>query len=132
MYMNVDRDSIPKGSWRTPSLRDVALTAPYMHDGAYRDARGRSSSTTTTAPAPMANGTPDARIQPLFLTTEEESQLVAFLKTLTGEPLPAELSSPADAALIDHAATVVTARALRDSRRGAAIRGRRRCATGRR
>ena len=34
-YLNVDRDSIPKGSWRTPSLRDVALTAPYMHDGSY-------------------------------------------------------------------------------------------------
>ena len=25
-----------KGAWRTPSLRDVALTAPYMHDGYYQ------------------------------------------------------------------------------------------------
>ena len=29
-----------KGAWRTPSLRNVALTAPYMHDGALRDAGG--------------------------------------------------------------------------------------------
>jgi cytochrome c peroxidase len=29
-------DQSLKGAWRTPSLRDVALTAPYMHDGYYR------------------------------------------------------------------------------------------------
>ena len=28
-------DASYKGAWRTPSLRDVALTAPYMHDGVY-------------------------------------------------------------------------------------------------
>src|SRR4029450_8616865 len=29
-------DEALKGAWRTPSLRDVALTAPYMHNGAFR------------------------------------------------------------------------------------------------
>jgi cytochrome c peroxidase len=29
-------DQSLKGAWRTPSLRDVAITAPYMHDGYYR------------------------------------------------------------------------------------------------
>ena len=29
-------DQSLKGAWRTPSLRDVAVTAPYMHDGYYR------------------------------------------------------------------------------------------------
>ena len=29
-------DATLKGAWRTPSLRDVAITAPYMHDGLYK------------------------------------------------------------------------------------------------
>jgi cytochrome c peroxidase len=93
MYMNMDRETIPKGSWRTPSLRDVALTAPYMHDGAMATLEDVVDHYNKGASA-MANGTPSARIQPLFLSIEEENQLVAFLKTLTGEPLPPELSSP--------------------------------------
>src|SRR5262249_36114399 len=32
----VQVDDSFKGAWRTPSLRDVALTAPYMHDGYYK------------------------------------------------------------------------------------------------
>jgi len=32
----VQADVSYKGAWRTPSLRDVAITAPYMHDGYYK------------------------------------------------------------------------------------------------
>ncbi|HMF42040.1 MAG TPA: cytochrome c peroxidase [Polyangia bacterium] len=32
----VQTDPSYKGAWRTPSLRDVANTAPYMHDGYYK------------------------------------------------------------------------------------------------
>jgi len=92
VYLNADRDSIPKGSWRTPSLRDVALTAPYMHDGSYATLEAVVDHYNNGA-ASMPNGAPNARIQPLFLTPEEESQLVEFLKTLTGAPLPAALTS---------------------------------------
>jgi len=92
MYLNVDRDSIPKGSWRTPSLRDVALTAPYMHDGSFPTLEAVVEHYNNGA-TPMPNGTPNARIQPLYLTPAEESELVAFLRTLTGQPLPPELSS---------------------------------------
>lgn len=91
-FLNADRDSIGKGSWRTPSLRDVALTAPYMHDGSYATLEAVVEHYNNGA-TPMPNGTPNARIQPLFLTPEEQSQLVAFLKTLTGAPLPAALTS---------------------------------------
>lgn len=72
-----------RGVFKTPSLRNVALTAPYMHDGSFRTLdevvefynRG-------------ANPNPhlDPEIKPLRLTAEEQRQLVAFLRALTGRP----------------------------------------------
>ena len=68
------------GAFRTPSLRNVARTAPYMHDGSlttleevveFYDAGGR----------PNPNLSP--RIRPLFLTGYEKAALVAFLRALT-------------------------------------------------
>ena len=108
-----------KGAWRTPSLRDVALTAPYMHDGYYEtltqvvqhyNMGGASSAATAfqlpvcgtvdaAAPACMA---PDAgahqaaEIKPLDLSDDEVSDLVAFLGTLTGAPLSKDASANPD------------------------------------
>lgn len=68
--------------YKTPSLRNVALTAPYMHNGVlltleevieYYD-RGGSG----------AEGQ-DARIRPLHLAPEEKRALLAFLHSLTGD-----------------------------------------------
>jgi cytochrome c peroxidase len=75
-----------RGAWRTPSLRDVALTAPYMHDGVYRTLeevvwhydRGG------TAEAP---GTKAAELQALLLSDRDRADIVEFLRTLTGVPL---------------------------------------------
>lgn len=74
----------PTDLWRykTPSLRNVALTAPYMHNGAlltleevigYYDRGGTG-----------AEGQ-DPRIAPLYLTAEEKKSLLAFLHSLTGD-----------------------------------------------
>jgi cytochrome c peroxidase len=74
-----------KGLWRTPSLRDVARTAPYMHDGFYKtledvvwhyDQGGTANGI----------GTKAIELRPLGLTAEERADLVEFLKTLTGAP----------------------------------------------
>lgn len=68
------------GAFRTPSLRNVALTGPYMHDGSlgtldevieFYDAGGQ----------PNPNQSPI--LQPLGLTDQEKHGLVAFLHTLT-------------------------------------------------
>lgn len=64
------------GAFRTPSLRNVALTAPYMHDG----------SVATLAEAVDAEiyyrGTETGR--PLILTPQEKADLLAFLAALSG------------------------------------------------
>jgi cytochrome c peroxidase len=94
-FVTADPTTIPKGSWRVPSLRDVALTAPYMHTGAlatledvvWHYNRGGD---------PTAVGDIAPQLQPLYLTDREQSQLVAFLKTLTGEPLLPELANKPD------------------------------------
>jgi len=78
----------PRDRWayRTPSLRNVELTAPYMHDGSlpsleavieFYDRGG------------IDNPEKSARIAPLSLSGEERAALVAFLKTLTGNGIEA-------------------------------------------
>ncbi len=70
------------GRFKIPSLRNVGLTAPYMHDGrlatlqevvAHYDAGG------------SGERGQDPAIQPLHLTPDERAALVAFLHTLTDE-----------------------------------------------
>jgi cytochrome c peroxidase len=79
-----------KGQFRTPSLRDVASTAPYMHAGQLKtleevvDHYDRGG-------ADPAVGTKDALMQPLNLTPAEKAALVAFMKALTSQPLGASL-----------------------------------------
>ena len=80
----VTKDPKDRGRFKTPGLRNVALTWPYMHDGSVRtladvvelyDAGG------------VKNPTLDIFVMPLGLTDEEQKDLVAFMEALTG-PLP--------------------------------------------
>jgi cytochrome c peroxidase len=79
-------DPALQGAWRTPSLRDVALTAPYMHDGLYETLEDvvRHYDSGALGEAALAVGTPAPDIKPLGLTGGEVADLVEFLKTLTG------------------------------------------------
>lgn len=71
-----------RGAFKTPTLREVGRTAPYMHDG---------SITTLEAVVEhydrggVANQQLDSEIHPLHLTADEKHALVSFLKALTGE-----------------------------------------------
>lgn len=70
------------GNFLTPSLRNVALTAPYMHDGSMK---------TLDEVVEYFNrgGKPSLRLDPIMkplgLTVEEKKALVAFLESLTGD-----------------------------------------------
>jgi len=116
-------DPALKGAWRTPSLRDVALTAPYMHDGYYPTLadvvqhynRGGvpGAGTSFTSADAGANGPHVAvQLKPLDLTDQEAADLVAFLETLTGAALPSEQTS---APPVDAGAPAVDARAPADA-----------------
>lgn len=70
-----------RGAFKTPTLREVASTGPYMHDGSletledvieFYDEGGK----------PNANL--DVEMQPLELSDTEKADLVAFLKALSG------------------------------------------------
>jgi cytochrome c peroxidase len=72
-----------QGTFKTPTLREVARTAPYMHDGSmatledvieYYDRGGNR------------NPNLDSELHPLHLTAEEKRNIVAFLRSLTGAP----------------------------------------------
>jgi cytochrome c peroxidase len=107
-YYTRSTDVSLKGAWRTPSLRDVALTSPYMHDGVYRTLEevvwhynvGGAPSGSGQFDKPLAHA---VQIKPLGLRDDELADLVEFLKTLTGEPLAPTLivrpdaGSPSDA-----------------------------------
>lgn len=71
-----------KGAFKTPTLRDVASTAPYMHDGSLKtleevvdfyDGGGR------------ANPNLHPLIEKLGLTAGEKKDLASFLRALSGE-----------------------------------------------
>jgi cytochrome c peroxidase len=79
-----------EGRFRVPTLRNIAVTAPYMHDGSvatlaevidHYSAGGRQAPLGATP----GNVLKDARIRPLQLTAEDKADLVAFLESLTDE-----------------------------------------------
>ena len=70
-----------RGAFKTPTLREVGRTAPYMHDGSlatledvveYYDQGGNT------------NPGLDPDLRPLHLTADEKRALVAFLRSLSG------------------------------------------------
>ena len=70
-----------EGKFKVPTLREVARTAPYMHDGSfatleevvdYYDRGGNQ------------NPGLDEDLRPLHLTADEKQALLAFLRTLSG------------------------------------------------
>jgi cytochrome c peroxidase len=77
----VSRNEIDRGAFKTPTLREVARTAPYMHDGSlatledvvdYYDRGGNH------------NPQLDPELHPLRLDSEDKRAIVAFLKALSG------------------------------------------------
>jgi cytochrome c peroxidase len=83
------------GAFKTPTLRNVALTAPYMHDGRFTNLEqvvgfyGRSRLTNRDQQVGMREKTVD--LVP-HLTRPQQADLVAFLRTLTSPPLPSALT----------------------------------------
>jgi cytochrome c peroxidase len=82
----VTGDARDRHAFRTPSLRDVARTPPYMHDGSL------ASLEAVVAFYAQGGGTvpgKSALLAPLALSDEDQAALVAFLRALDSGDLPA-------------------------------------------
>jgi cytochrome c peroxidase len=82
------------GSFKTPTLRNVAATAPYMHDGSVetlRDAVVHYNNGGVTNEEDPVNDFLSGGIRPLDLTDDQIDDLVAFMEALTS-PQFAELA----------------------------------------
>jgi cytochrome c peroxidase len=81
----VTKDPADWGAFKTPTLRDVARTKPYMHDGSLLNL-DQVVSFYDKGGTPNKNL--DTKIKPLHLREQEKDDLVAFLNALTGEVTP--------------------------------------------
>jgi cytochrome c peroxidase len=68
------------GLFKSPSLRNVEVTGPYMHDGRLPTLEAVLDHYSSGG---KNHPNKDIRVQPLKLTSSEKAALVAFLKTLT-------------------------------------------------
>ncbi len=82
----------PQDRWkyRTPSLRNIALTAPYMHDGSLSTLRDVIEFYDQGG---FPNENQDPRIRPLHLEPAEKHHLLAFLNALTGSNVAAQVAN---------------------------------------
>jgi len=82
------------GKFKVPTLRNIALTAPYMHDGSAQTlddvldhyaAGGRTIVNTPFAGDGSQNPNKDPLIRGFTLSSQERADLIAFLQSLTDE-----------------------------------------------
>jgi cytochrome c peroxidase len=71
-----------KGAFKTPTLREIEHTAPYMHDGSLKTLEEVVEHYDKGG---VKNQWLNQRMAPLKLTKEEKADLVSFLKALSGE-----------------------------------------------
>ncbi|MDQ3333650.1 MAG: hypothetical protein M4D80_00590 [Myxococcota bacterium] len=79
------------GQFRTKSLRNLSLSGPFMHSGQFASLDEVVAFYNMGGGTPPANGTKDPKMVALSLSMQAQSDLVAFMRTLSGEPVAAEL-----------------------------------------
>ncbi|QIW15196.1 methylamine utilization protein MauG [Pasteurellaceae bacterium RH1A] len=99
-HIKPEHQQAAKYKFKTPTLRNVAVTAPYMHNGIFRELRtvieyidhfnnpARALNPETGKPwekLPFAENLPQEKLKARALTDEDIEALEAFLKTLTDE-----------------------------------------------
>ncbi|MFK8068947.1 MAG: cytochrome c peroxidase [Gammaproteobacteria bacterium] len=81
-YYEVTQNPADRWRYRTPTLRNIALTAPYMHDGSMGSLE---EVVEFYSKGGFENVTQSPLIKQLDLSKKESEELVEFLKTLTGD-----------------------------------------------
>jgi cytochrome c peroxidase len=83
-----------QGQFKTPTLRNVARTAPYMHDGSLATLPDVLAHYSKLENRSEAAPHQETILAPLALTADESADLIAFLESLTDESLPEALLRP--------------------------------------
>ncbi len=86
-------EPIPRhqGEFKTPTLRNVTLTAPYFHTGEFPTLESVIEFNNVGGTVGNFVGQRERTLEPLRLSEQEKTDLVEFLETLTGELPPAHL-----------------------------------------
>jgi cytochrome c peroxidase len=87
------------GAFKTSTLRNIAVTAPFMHDGSLatlRDVVEHYNNGGVTQKTDPVNDFLSGGIRPLNLSDDEISDLVAFLETLTSPQFAAQRQASAN------------------------------------
>jgi cytochrome c peroxidase len=82
------KDPSEIGAFKTPTVRDVTRTAPYMHDGSLKTLEAVVEHYDKGG---HPNPALDKDMKKLNLTAQEQKDVVAFMKALTSEPIKVEL-----------------------------------------
>lgn len=81
---NISKKENDKGKFKTPGLRNIAVTAPYMHNGMFKTLEEVVAYYNNPSQFVTDAVNIDETLQkPLGLTEKEKQDLVSFLKTLT-------------------------------------------------
>ena len=89
---DITRRKADMGRFRAPTLRNIAVTAPYMHDGSIATLEAAVAHYATGGkPSPFRSD----RVRGFLMSASEQADLVAFLESLTDQ---AFLTNPALAA----------------------------------
>lgn len=87
----VTRRPEDRGAFKTPTLREVARTAPYMHDGSLATL---DAVLDFYSDGGRPNPNLDGEIHPLHLTIVEKQAVIAFLESLSGTVQQGVIGSP--------------------------------------
>ena len=79
----ITKDPKDVGKFNTPSLRELKYTAPYMHNGVFK-------TLAEVIDFYDRGGGKGGELKPLSLTASEKKALVAFLESLSGDPVTVE------------------------------------------
>jgi cytochrome c peroxidase len=81
--MDATKDPKDDGKFKTPTLRDIAKTAPYFHDGSVASL---SDAVDFMLKGGIKNPNRDEKLKPNRLSARDRKALQAFLESLTGTP----------------------------------------------
>ena len=79
---DVTKDDKDKGAFKTPTVRNIELSAPYMHDGSQATLE---EVVEWYAKGGHPNPTLSDKVKKLELSDQDKKDLVAFMKALTGD-----------------------------------------------